>query len=322
MTLLSRRLLQAALLLTAAFTLTAGSCRAAYSLREAQDEYNAGVERLSKPIDGTNSRLAVDADPRMRFQSALDLIQEGELTSKDRPGHLRMSALTLQAYSHYALYRLTKGDPKTSDEHYGAALAALKLRPGYLDSVDDLKKPLVRREDGMLKMLHPLLRMEYVYQKFDERRTKVRGSPDAMAAAGEAYDVYLQILDEMLALRDGEGIPRTSPVAAEFVIIALDGVQAALEAYNDARSWGEQPPEEKAKRKAAIELKTMGRGLALLKWYTSETTPGLPTDTAALRVLAPKFEAKHMAVKARWLALKGRLEALWRPEYFGDIVWE
>src|SRR6185436_8994253 len=167
--------------------------------------------------------LGVGADPGIRFQSALDIIEEAKLTASDRPGHLRMAALTLRGYSHYALYRLAGSESKkTGDDHYAAAQKAIGLRAEYYNNVDEMKKSIVRREDGMLRLLHPLLRMEYVFQEYDERRSRKPVSFDTAEAAFDAYEAYLEILDEYLGLREGGGIPRTSPVSAELVILALD----------------------------------------------------------------------------------------------------
>jgi len=320
-----RRLLAAALLLTAAFTLTAGSCKAAFTLRQAQDEYNAGVECLAKEpsLDPETMKFPVGADPRTRFQSVLDVIDEGQLTSSERPGHLRMAALTLQGYSHYALYRLTGVEaPKTGDEHYAAALKVIDLRPEYYNNVADLKKPIVRREDAMLRLLKPLLRMEYVFQKYDEARSKRPPNDATVQAATEAYKIYREILQEYLDLREGGGIPRSSPVAAELVILSLDAVQGAYEAYSQRFAWGSQPDNVVLERKKDIELKILGPGLALVKWYTSTATPGAPADIASIPGLAPKFGASHEAVKQRWMELKSDLGMKFGVKYWSDMVWE
>jgi len=321
----SRRFLHAALLLTAALTLTAGSCRAAFTLRQAQDEYNAGVKLLTEPtpkIVVDAMKFDLDRDARSRFQAALDIIEDGKLTSGERPGHLRLSALTLQGYAEYALYRLRKDElPKTKEAHYLSALAAIHLGPEYYKNVDDVKKPLVRREDAMLKFLHPLLLMEHVFQTYDADRKKASGTPPAMEAANGAYQKLVDVLEICLGLRKEEtGIPRNSPVAAEFVILALQAVQGACEAYAESLVWDAQAPV--APRKKVIEVDIFGRGLALVRWYISGVVDEPPKDSDSLPALAPKFGADHQAVKTEWLKLRDEVNDLFEPRFRDKLVWE
>jgi hypothetical protein len=321
----SRRFLHAALLLTAALTLTAGSCRAAFTLRQAQDEYNAGVKLLTEPapkISVDAMKFDLDRDARSRFQAALDIIEEGELTSGERPGHLRLSALTLQGYAQYALYRLRKDEPpKTKDAHYLSALAAIHLGPEYYKNVDEVKKPLVRREDAMLKFLHPLLLMEHVFQTTDADRQKEPGRPFSMAAADKAYKEFVDVLDICLALRNSEkGIPKDSPVVAEFVILALQAVQGACEAYSESLVWDARAPVPA--RKKVIEVDILGRGLTLVRWYISGIEEERPTDSESLPALAPKFTAEHQKVKTEWLKLRDEVNLLFEPPFRDKVVWE
>lgn len=185
----------------------------AITLRQAQDEYNAGIAVIDTP----------SALPEAHFRKALELLDEGALKGEGEP-HERVAALVIDGYSSYGLYRLT-GD----DASYRRAQAAWERRAESLAQVPESKRGVVRREAGLLAMLSPLLRAEHAMREY-EKAERVEDLVKRRSAHAKVFGSYESILKQCLEVRDEVGVETTT--APYLAIVTLDLCEGAAMAYS------------------------------------------------------------------------------------------